>query len=78
MAVRWRCPSCGEAAIEADPLGILDGIVCSSCETSFAREAALCFVCDSPDALRRRDSIHVQCRVCGESQMMFMEIRAAV
>ena len=77
MAVRWRCPMCREAGVDADPLRVEDEVVCSSCDGVIPRDAALCFVCDAPDALRMRDTIHVQCRVCGETQMVFMEIRAA-
>lgn len=77
MAVRWRCPSCGVAVVDTYPLAIRDRFICASCEAQVARVETLCFVCDAPGALRLRDSLHVQCRVCGETQMLFGEIRAA-
>lgn len=77
MAVRWRCPSCSMATIEPDPLRQDEYLVCSSCEARVSREETLCLVCDSPGPLRPRGTVHVQCRVCGEMQMMFAEIRAA-
>jgi ribosomal protein S27E len=76
MAVRWGCPGCGAEAVEEDPFS-LDELRCGQCGTASARGAVLCIVCDAPDALHPRDSIHVQCRVCGETQMIFAPMRSA-
>lgn len=70
MAVRWRCPECGSESVENDPFG-LDTVRCEGCQCEVQRPAALCFVCDAPGGLRARDSVHVQCRICGDMQMIF-------
>lgn len=73
MAVQWGCPDCGARGVAADPFA-LDTLHCPACAGSFERASALCIVCDAPGALRLRDSIHVQCRVCGEMQMIFARV----
>lgn len=76
MAVRWRCPACGAATIEPDPLRENDHVQCAECRAEMPRSESLCCVCDSPDPWRARGTVHVQCQVCGTTQMIFADIRA--
>ncbi len=77
MAVRWGCPGCGAEAVEDDPFS-LDDLRCGRCGAASARREVLCIVCDAPDALHPRDTLHVQCRCCGQTQMIFATVLAAV
>lgn len=69
MAVRWGCPECGANEIEEDPFA--EALRCGRCGEVIPRRAALCVACDAPGALHPRDTIHVECRRCGERQMIF-------
>lgn len=77
MAVRWRCPGCGADSIlnEGQP-GVTVG--CEECGREIRRAEALCFLCDAPDGVRPRDSIHVQCFSCGEMQMIWAPVKRAL
>jgi DNA-directed RNA polymerase subunit RPC12/RpoP len=75
MAVRWGCPECGAETVEDDPFS-LDQLRCARCGSESARREVLCIVCDAPDALHRRDTVHVECPRCGERQMIFAPILA--
>ena len=77
MAVRWRCPQCRTATIEPDPLREADHVQCGSCRQIVRRSDSLCYVCESPDPWHRQGTVHVRCLVCGTTQMIFAEIRAA-
>ena len=77
MAVRWGCPGCGAEAVEDDPFS-LESLTCGRCGKASRREEVRCIVCEAPDALHPRDTIHVQCRACGEMQMIFAPLLRAV
>ncbi|HVR42172.1 MAG TPA: hypothetical protein VMS56_01900 [Thermoanaerobaculia bacterium] len=76
MAVRWRCPRCGCGTVESDPF-FGEAVRCGGCGEEIDRREVLCIVCDEPDPLRRRGTVHVECRGCGERQMIFAEAPAA-
>lgn len=75
MAVRWGCPGCGAEGIEDDPFA-LDTLRCGRCGDVTPRRDVLCVACDAPDALHPRDTVHVECRHCGERQMIFAPVLA--
>lgn len=47
---------------------------CDGCAAEIERTEMLCILCDAPDPLRPRGTIHVECRACGERQMIFAAV----
>jgi ribosomal protein S27E len=76
MAIRWQCPSChqpGQNFGFAPPASLQ----CGECAAEFSPAESLCEVCDAPNPWSYRDSIHLWCRNCGNTQMLYSHLRSA-
>jgi ribosomal protein S27E len=73
--VTWRCPRCQEQT--SSLLGELaEGLRCELCGHRIDSADALCVVCDAPNPLRRRDSLHLWCTKCGNTQTPWIRAMA--
>lgn len=71
MAVCWKCPRCSSETCHTEYLDPRDPMICLSCTEPFNRTDVLCTICESPNALMRRDSVHYWCLECGHTQTLF-------
>ena len=73
MAVCWRCPDCLEDTCHTEYIDLRAPVWCVRCKAAVDCAEALCVVCDSPNPLNRRDTIHFTCSVCGNTQRLWSE-----
>ena len=71
MAVCWKCPSCESETCHVNYIDPRKPVMCDSCLTEFNRTDVLCTVCEAPNALMRRDSLHYWCLTCGHTQSLW-------
>jgi hypothetical protein len=71
MAVCWRCPRCKEVSCEDDVNSQGKPLSCDHCERPFLPQETECTVCDTANPWARRDTLHYQCRECGNTQTFY-------
>ena len=71
MSVCWKCPNCSEETCHTEYIDPRERVLCARCETAFERDQVLCIVCESPNALMRKDSVHYWCLECGHTQTLW-------
>jgi hypothetical protein len=73
MAVCWRCPNCNQISCEDDVNAAGRPLACDHCERPFLPQETQCPVCDGPNPWARRDTLHFQCRECGNTQTFYSD-----
>lgn len=73
MAIEWRCPVC-ESVCRCDEFVEAAEVSCIRCSQTIRRDETLCVVCDSPNPWRHRDSLHLQCAECGNTQTWYSHL----
>lgn len=66
----WRCPSCRER-VSCEIFDLTGVLECGTCGAECRTPDVLCEVCETPGALRLRDSLHFACRECGTVQTWY-------
>jgi hypothetical protein len=70
MPVCWKCPSCNAETCHTDYIDPRRPVSCGVCDAEWNRTDVLCTVCETPNALMRRDSLHYWCLTCGNTQTL--------